>query len=59
MYTCGPSTYQLSHIGNYRAFLFEDVLHRYLEYLGYDVERVVNITDVEDKAIDQVLHVIF
>jgi cysteinyl-tRNA synthetase len=51
MYTCGPSIYQLSHIGNYRTFLYEDVLQRYLEYLGYKVERVLNITDVEDKAI--------
>ena len=51
MYTCGPSIYRLPHIGNYRTFLFEDVLHRYLEYLGYNVERVLNITDVEDKAI--------
>ena len=51
MHTCGPSIYQLPHIGNYRTFLFEDILHRYLEYLGYRVERVLNITDVEDKAI--------
>jgi cysteinyl-tRNA synthetase len=51
MYTCGPSIYQLPHLGNYRTFLFEDVLQRYLEYLGFKVERVLNITDVEDKAI--------
>jgi len=51
MYTCGPSIYQLPHIGNYRTFLFEDVLLRYLEYLGYKVERILFITDVEDKAI--------
>ena len=51
MYTCGPSIYQLPHIGNYRTFLFEDILHRYLEYQGYSVGRVLNITDVEDKAI--------
>jgi cysteinyl-tRNA synthetase len=51
MTTCGPSIYQLPHIGNYRTFLYEDVLQRYLEYLGYKVERVLNITDVEDKAI--------
>jgi len=53
MYTCGPSIYLLPHIGNYRTFLFEDVLHRYLEYLGYDVKRALNITDVEDKAITE------
>jgi cysteinyl-tRNA synthetase len=51
MVTCGPSIYQLPHIGNYRTFVFEDVLQRYLEYLGYRVERVLNITDVEDKAL--------
>lgn len=51
MYTCGPSVYRLPHIGNYRTFLFEDILHQYLEYLGYDMERVITITDVEDKAI--------
>ncbi len=51
MYTCGPSIYQLPHIGNYRTFLFEDVLLRYLEYLGFKVERTLHITDVEDKAI--------
>jgi cysteinyl-tRNA synthetase len=54
MYTCGPSIYQFPHIGNYRTFLFEDILHRYLEYLGYNVERVLNITDVEGKAIAEV-----
>lgn len=51
LFTCGPSIYQLPHIGNYRTFLFEDTLQRYLEYLGYKVERVLGITDVEDKAI--------
>lgn len=51
MITCGPSIYQLPHIGNYRTFVFEDILQRYLEYLGYQVERVLNITDVEDKAL--------
>lgn len=45
--------YQLPHIGNYRTFLFEDILQRYLEYLGYDVERMMAITDVEDKSIAQ------
>lgn len=51
MYTCGPSTYQRQHIGNYRTFLFEDLLQRYLEYLGFKVTRLVAITDIEDKAI--------
>ena len=53
MYTCGPSTYQQPHIGNYRTFLFEDILQRYLEYLGYNVKRLITLTDVEDKAIEQ------
>jgi cysteinyl-tRNA synthetase len=51
MYTCGPSTYQRAHIGNYRTFLYEDVFQRYLEYLGYRVTRLITLTDVEDKAI--------
>jgi cysteinyl-tRNA synthetase len=53
MYTCGPSTYQRPHIGNYRTFLFEDILQRYLEYLGYKVTRLITLTDVEDKALAQ------
>ncbi len=53
MYTCGPSTYQQPHIGNYRTFLFEDILQRYLEYLGYKVTRLITLTDLEDKAIVQ------
>jgi cysteinyl-tRNA synthetase len=51
IFTCGPSVYRRAHIGNYRTFLYEDILHRYLEYLGYRVERVMNFTDVEDKAV--------
>jgi len=51
MYTCGPSTYMRPHIGNYRTFLFEDILQRYLEYLGSRVLRLMTLTDVEDKAI--------
>ncbi|MFP3982053.1 MAG: class I tRNA ligase family protein [Desulfobacterales bacterium] len=51
MFTCGPSIYNWPHIGNYRTFLFEDILQRYLEYLGYRVDRLINFTDVEDKAI--------
>jgi cysteinyl-tRNA synthetase len=53
MYTCGPSTYQRPHIGNYRTFLFEDILQRYLEYLGYKVTRLITLTNIEDKAIDR------
>jgi cysteinyl-tRNA synthetase len=50
VFTCGPSVYQRSHIGNFRTFLFEDILVRYLEYLGYRVKRGMNFTDIEDKA---------
>jgi cysteinyl-tRNA synthetase len=51
IYTCGPSVYQQAHIGNFRAFIFEDVLVRYLKFKGYTVKRVMNLTDIEDKAI--------
>lgn len=52
MYACGPTVYQLPHIGNYRTFLFNDLLHRYLEWKGYRVKFVMNLTDVDDKTID-------
>jgi cysteinyl-tRNA synthetase len=51
IYTCGPSVYMQPHIGNYKTFLFEDLLQRYLEYSGYNVTRLMTVTDVEDKAI--------
>lgn len=51
IFTCGPSVYQRAHIGNFRTFLFEDILVRYLEYLGYVVKRGMNFTDIEDKAL--------
>jgi len=51
MYTCGPTVYDLAHIGNFRAYVFEDLLHRFLLYRGYEVFRVMNITDVDDKTI--------
>ncbi len=53
MFTCGPSTYQRAHIGNFRTFLYEDILQRYLEFLGYEAERVLVFTDVEDKAMEE------
>ena len=53
IFTCGPSIYQRAHIGNYRTLLFEDILIRYLDYLGYKVTRVLNFTDVEDKAVTE------
>ncbi len=55
MFTCGPSIYSAPHVGNYRTFIWEDVLQRYLEYLGHDVKRVINLTDVEDKAIEEAM----
>jgi cysteinyl-tRNA synthetase len=53
MFTCGPSVYSRAHIGNYRTFLFEDILQRYLEHIGFHVDRVINLTDVEDKGIEE------
>src|SRR5438046_6194368 len=51
MYTCGPTVYSRAHIGNFRAYIFEDLLQRHLELRGYKVRRVINITDVDDKTI--------
>ena len=46
MYTCGPTVYHYAHIGNFRSYIFEDILEKYLTYIGYDVKRTMNITDV-------------
>ena len=54
MYNCGPTVYGRPHIGNYRSFLFADLLRRWLEYLGYEVEQVMNITDVGHLTDDDV-----
>ncbi len=51
MYTCGPTVYDYAHIGNFRAFLFEDILKRWLLYKGYKVTHVMNLTDIDDKTI--------
>ena len=51
LYTCGPTVYNFSHIGNFRTFIFEDLLKRWLLHLGYEVNHVMNITDVDDKTI--------
>ncbi|MDZ4722685.1 MAG: cysteine--tRNA ligase [candidate division Zixibacteria bacterium] len=51
LYTCGPTVYNFAHIGNYRTFMFEDLLRRYLKYKGYEVTQVMNITDIDDKII--------
>lgn len=51
IYTCGPTVYNYAHIGNFRAYVFEDLLQRHLEFRGHQVERVMNLTDVDDKTI--------
>ena len=51
MYTCGPTVWNYPHIGNYRTFLFEDLLRRFLEYRGFKVSQVMNLTDVDDRII--------
>ncbi len=51
MYTCGPTVWNYPHIGNYRTFLFEDLLRRFLKYRGYKVTQVMNLTDVDDRII--------
>ncbi|MCL4789747.1 MAG: cysteine--tRNA ligase [Verrucomicrobia bacterium] len=54
MYCCGPTVYDFAHIGNWRTFVFADLVRRYLEFKGYQVRHVMNITDVEDKIIKRV-----
>ena len=51
IYTCGPTVYDYAHIGNFRSYIFEDLLRRYLKFKGYQVTQVMNITDVDDKII--------
>jgi cysteinyl-tRNA synthetase len=51
MYTCGPTVYAYAHIGNFRTFLFQDLLRRYLKYSGYQMRHVINLTDVDDNTI--------
>ena len=53
MYSCGPTLYNVPHIGNYRAYIFEDLLRRSLEFYGYNVIQIMNLTDVDDKTIKQ------
>ena len=52
MYTCGPTVYHYAHIGNLRTYIMEDVLEKALRYVGYNVKRVMNITDVGHLASD-------
>lgn len=51
LYTCGPTVYNFAHIGNFRAYMFEDLLKRTLQFCGYQVKHVMNFTDVDDKTI--------
>ena len=51
LYTCGPTIYNYAHIGNFRTFLFEDLLRRWLEASGYEVFHIMNLTDVDDRTI--------
>jgi cysteinyl-tRNA synthetase len=51
LYTCGPTVWNYAHIGNFRTFLFEDLLRRWLEYAGYQVFQMMNLTDVDDRTI--------
>jgi len=51
LYTCGPTVYDFAHVGNFRAYLFEDLLKRFLQFMGYKVIHIMNITDIDDKTI--------
>ncbi len=51
IYTCGPTVYNYAHIGNFRAYVFEDLLRRHLQYSGFTPRQVMNLTDVDDKTI--------
>ncbi len=51
LYTCGPTVYNFLHIGNYKTYIFEDLLRKYLQFSGYNVKQVMNLTDIDDKTI--------
>ena len=51
LYTCGPTVYNFAHIGNFRAYAFEDVLRRVVQFNGMKIRQVMNLTDVDDKTI--------
>jgi cysteinyl-tRNA synthetase len=53
LYTCGPTVWNFAHIGNFRTFIFEDLLRRYLEFSGYEVFHMMNLTDVDDRTIEK------
>src|SRR5262245_27245188 len=51
MYTCGPTVYHFAHIGNFRTYVFEDLLRRTIKFFGFTITQVMNLTDVDDKTI--------
>ena len=53
MYSCGPTVWNFAHIGNFRTFVFGDILRRYLKFKGYDLTHVMNLTDVDDRIINE------
>src|SRR6478672_1084070 len=53
MYMCGPTVWNFAHIGNFRTFVFGDILRRYLKFKGYEVTHVFNLTDVDDRIINE------
>lgn len=56
MYTCGPTVWNFAHVGNLRAFLFYDLIRRHLQVSGYGVTHVMNLTDIDDRILDQAMH---
>jgi len=56
MYTCGPTVWNFAHVGNLRAFLFYDLVRRHLQVAGYRVTHVMNLTDIDDRILDQAMH---
>jgi len=56
MYTCGPTVWNYAHVGNLRAFLFYDLVRRHLQVSGYAVTHVMNLTDIDDRILDQAMH---
>jgi cysteinyl-tRNA synthetase len=56
MYTCGPTVWNYAHVGNLRAFLVYDLIRRHLQVSGYDVTHVMNVTDIDDRILDQAMH---
>ena len=55
IFSCGPTLYDYAHIGNYRAFITYDIIKRWLQYCGYNVDHVCNLTDIDDKIINKML----